>query len=132
MLYNYIPPYDGYVSKKLREAGGILVGKTGCDEFGMGATNENTPLVLFPTHLIPSLLQEDLLEEALPVLLKGVAFIVLEQILGDRLGFRPIFVAWLLFDLPMEEFLATDKLPMPQVWTSPLPLENLSMIWPVS
>ena len=43
MLYNYIPPYDGYVSKKLREAGGVLVGKTGCDEFGMGGTNKNTP-----------------------------------------------------------------------------------------
>ncbi len=42
MLFNYIPPYDGYVSKKLYEAGGILVGKVGCDEFGMGSTNENT------------------------------------------------------------------------------------------
>ena len=43
MLYNYIPPYDGYVSERLKEAGGVLMGKVGCDEFGMGATNENTP-----------------------------------------------------------------------------------------
>ena len=43
MLYNYIPPYDGYVSEKLKLAGGVLVGKVGCDEFGMGSTNENTP-----------------------------------------------------------------------------------------
>ena len=43
ILYNYIPPYDGYVSEKLGHAGGILVGKVGCDEFGMGSTNENTP-----------------------------------------------------------------------------------------
>ena len=43
ILYNYIPPYEGYASQKLREAGGILLGKLGCDEFGMGSTNENTP-----------------------------------------------------------------------------------------
>jgi aspartyl-tRNA(Asn)/glutamyl-tRNA(Gln) amidotransferase subunit A len=43
ILYNYIPPYDGYISAKLSSAGGVLVGKTGCDEFGMGSTNENTP-----------------------------------------------------------------------------------------
>jgi aspartyl-tRNA(Asn)/glutamyl-tRNA(Gln) amidotransferase subunit A len=43
ILYNYIPPYDGYISKQLNASGGILVGKVGCDEFGMGSTNENTP-----------------------------------------------------------------------------------------
>ena len=43
ILYNYIPPYDGYVAEKLQSAGGVLVGKVGCDEFGMGSTNENTP-----------------------------------------------------------------------------------------
>lgn len=43
ILYNYIPPYDGYVAEKLKSAGGILMGKVGCDEFGMGSTNENTP-----------------------------------------------------------------------------------------
>ncbi len=42
MLYNYIPPYEGYVSRRLNQAGGILVGKTGCDEFGMGSSNDNT------------------------------------------------------------------------------------------
>ena len=42
-LYNYIPPYDGHVSEKLKSAGGILVGKAGCDEFGMGSANQNTP-----------------------------------------------------------------------------------------
>ncbi len=42
ILYNYIPPYDGYVSKRLTDDGGVLIGKVGCDEFGMGSTNENT------------------------------------------------------------------------------------------
>ncbi|MCY4644245.1 MAG: Asp-tRNA(Asn)/Glu-tRNA(Gln) amidotransferase subunit GatA [Bacteriovoracales bacterium] len=42
ILANYIPPYDGYVSEKLKKAGGTLIGKTNCDEFGMGSTNENS------------------------------------------------------------------------------------------
>jgi len=43
MLYNYVPPFDGFISKKLSSAGGVLIGKVSCDEFGMGSTNENTP-----------------------------------------------------------------------------------------
>lgn len=43
ILFNYIPPYEGYISKSLNDAGGILIGKVSCDEFGMGSTNENTP-----------------------------------------------------------------------------------------
>ena len=52
MLYNYVPPYDGYVSEQLKRAGGILLGKVGCDEFGMGSSNENTPFgpVLNPSN----------------------------------------------------------------------------------
>ena len=42
MLYNYIPPYDGFVSSQFKGSGAVLVGKVGCDEFGMGSTNENT------------------------------------------------------------------------------------------
>ncbi len=43
MLYNYIPPYEGTTSSNLQNAGAVLVGKVGCDEFGMGSSNENTP-----------------------------------------------------------------------------------------
>lgn len=42
ILFNYIPPYDGYVSKSFQNAGGVLIGKVGLDEFGMGSTNENS------------------------------------------------------------------------------------------
>ncbi len=42
ILFNYNPPYDGYVSSALKKAGSILVGKVSCDEFGMGSTNENS------------------------------------------------------------------------------------------
>lgn len=41
-LYNYIPQYEGSVSGFLQNAGGVLIGKVGCDEFGMGSTNEKT------------------------------------------------------------------------------------------
>lgn len=42
MLFNYVPPYDGYVASAFKNAGGVLVGKVGLDEFGMGSTNENS------------------------------------------------------------------------------------------
>ena len=42
ILDKYIPPYEATVIKKLREAGGVLVGKNNCDAFGHGASNENS------------------------------------------------------------------------------------------
>lgn len=42
ILDNYIPPFDATVIKKIRGQGGVLVGKTNCDAFGHGASNENS------------------------------------------------------------------------------------------
>ena len=39
ILFNYVPPYDGYVSKAFKKDGGVLIGKVNLDEFGMGSTN---------------------------------------------------------------------------------------------
>jgi aspartyl-tRNA(Asn)/glutamyl-tRNA(Gln) amidotransferase subunit A len=42
ILDKYIPPYEATVIKKLRSAGGVLIGKNNCDAFGHGASNENS------------------------------------------------------------------------------------------
>jgi aspartyl-tRNA(Asn)/glutamyl-tRNA(Gln) amidotransferase subunit A len=42
ILSNYIPPYDATIMRKLREKGAVVLGKTNCDEFAMGSSNENS------------------------------------------------------------------------------------------
>jgi aspartyl-tRNA(Asn)/glutamyl-tRNA(Gln) amidotransferase subunit A len=42
ILESYVPPYDSTAWARLSGAGAVLAGKTNCDEFAMGSSNENS------------------------------------------------------------------------------------------
>ncbi|HEX3629069.1 MAG TPA: amidase family protein, partial [Candidatus Dormibacteraeota bacterium] len=48
ILTGFVPPYSATVVERLDQAGAVFLGKTNCDEFAMGSSNENSGY--WPVH----------------------------------------------------------------------------------
>ncbi len=50
ILNGWLPPYDAAVIERMNAADAVLFGKTNCDEFGMGGTNETSAFLPLPRN----------------------------------------------------------------------------------
>src|SRR5215470_1150720 len=53
ILQNHFPAYDATAVERLEAAGAVILGKTNCDEFAMGSSNENSAYGCVKNPLAP-------------------------------------------------------------------------------
>lgn len=83
ILEGYRPAVDATAVRRLRECGGIVIGKTNLDEFGMGSTTEASGFQVRVYHLFIFTLQSN------PIQLSKAAVVRYDIIVS---GTRPNFM----------------------------------------
>src|SRR5947209_19760893 len=74
ILENYVPPYDATAVERLEAAGAVILGKTNCDEFAMGSSNENSAYGPVKNPLAPERVPGGSIDGTAAVVSSGLAF----------------------------------------------------------
>ena len=91
---NYVPPYDATAIVRIEAAGGVILGKTNCDEFAMGSSNENSAFGPVRNPVAPDRVPGGSSGGSAAVVAQGTAVVSLGRIPAARCGSRRRSAAW--------------------------------------
>ena len=94
LLANYVPPYDATAIVKLEQAGGVILGKTNCDEFAMGSSNENSAFGPVRNPVAPDRVPGGSSGGSAAVVAQGTAVVSLGSDTGGRCDSLRRSAAW--------------------------------------